>query len=348
MNVPITIATLMTERGFQSKQLYQAPVNSCRDFSYDCIYNWDRYPTPLGFPSSSLYDAFQGDEPHQLVSDCSDRMTLLMHSIQATSGTPEKTSWMQSMTRCEFLSCNHDGCHHANFLCFHEQSKIGHGYLKNRMVDKLNNKSFHRLCDFFGLMWVDETNNKSKAEPTPQDIAAFFCQFSQHNLSTNKGLIAFLNAFNLQSRYVCDQSKSILENLWNFGWLLRSFTNVRISIPEGQKRWMCFCNFSQGILNFDQKIPLQFSVLPNANPAVYPHAFAAEQQHLSQNMSKWQVWKALEDGVEVMTLSPTPTMDTSTVCKTMQSKFKKVISAQNATSQQLPNATVDPLAISDN
>lgn len=332
-----TIASLMTERGLQSKQLYHAAVRNCRDFSYEHIFGW-RFPGA----KKTMIEQFQSNADEDYFDG--SFIALLVHSLHPSNELPHESERMDTVTRCEYLpACNGrfksgwDKCEvdpEYPLYCKHKQSRIGHGHLKNRAVKPINNRDFNRLCEFFGLEWVNEMDEKPKGDPTADDVAAFFLQFANVKLDTIQGFQNFIQDFKLQSRYECNPHKNVLEHMWNFGWLLRSFTNVRLSNLDGQKRWMCHCNFGQGITEFHQAIPLKFNELVNYNPTDNPTDQEVTKQqaqkdktvipmHCLKNISSWQVWG--KNDTPKCTLVPLrllPTMNIEEFCKIMREKYQ--------------------------
>lgn len=259
MQGQIWVAFLLSERGFYSNQLYQAPVNF-RDINHSVI----NFAHATG---DAMAKSFGSNSSTNRLDD--DPVSFWLHCIDRSETPSVGDEQMRTLRTCCYRT--EDGA--ANY---------SYGYLKQRTIKLLDNESFHRLCDFFGLEWMDEKQQKrSTTDPSLRDISAFFQQFDGTDLSTHAGLKDFITKFNLESRYCCDFSATVIENVARLGWLLRSFTNVRASVPDGQHRWHCLSSFIQGIMEASPNIPLQREY---------------DNEKFDPNLkiiSNWQCWKPM-------------------------------------------------------
>ena len=243
VNTNMFVPALLTERGLKSNQIYRADVNH-RNIDYFSLMNRhsnNQEAIAKSFANPNSSELFDSQAMflfvHSMVPIDSDEEvdTLLRLKAQKTAKLPDDLGTNSTMR----------------------------GYIDGAKLADISNADFKRVLEIFGLYWVDKQSEPVGDDVKPRliDISGFLHLFKSHTIHTPEGFKAFLTAFQFDNIFVYDDSKDVVTNANEFGWLLRSLTSLRFSPCEGQHRWWCFSSFIQGFPVAANTLPLPFTKL---------------------------------------------------------------------------------------
>ena len=256
LTIPLMIPSLLTERGLFSHQIYRADVNH-RDIDYFVLNN-------VHSKGRAIRDSFCHPEREEAF-DVNSAPVLLPHSLVSCDSKVERVMKLKSQKPSKLPN----------------QNLSMEGFIKGKMVAKITNQDFTRLLAIFGFKFVNDDKTECNEDPTAQDIIKFFSIFRKVTLKGD-GFSNFLKAYKFEKLFQYDYNVNTLVNVYRFGWLLRSLSNVRLSPCEGQHRWWCFSSFIQCLPVARNELPL-----PMLRPDQYPdeyHTFDKWQIHYERNV----------------------------------------------------------------
>ena len=233
LTIPLVIPALLTERGLFSHQIYRADVNH-RDIDYFVLNNEHTKGRAI---RDSFCNPVAGEQ-----FDMNSPPVLLPHAM--VSCEEDVPSQMKLKSQKPAM--------------LPHQSTSMNAFIDGKMVAKISNKDFTRLLAIFGFEFVNSNRTPCKDDPTAQDLIKFLAMFKSLTLKGD-GFSNFLKAYKFEKLFVYDYETSKITNIYRFGWLLRSLSNIRFSACEGQHRWWCFSSFIQGLPIAQNELPLPFA-----------------------------------------------------------------------------------------
>jgi hypothetical protein len=213
------------------------------------------------------------------------------------------------------------------------EDRHGFGYLKHRVAGDLSRETFDRLLQIFGFFLDDSSTVglDAASKISPSVICQFFNVFNNEILHNPGGFKAFLEKFGLTRLYSYDEDVSVSVNHRRFGELLRAICSFRISVYDGQHRFLLYTHYYSGYFDVEHAniCPLESKSFKDCNSADDMEAFSRLQLWKNNRITFGCPVKTLEDGSRVR-----------------ESNFKEGLKAMLAYGKAITNAQSLNIALS--
>lgn len=241
--------THFIDRGLESGHCYMAMGANHREMGMG-----DLYSIPPE-KKSNLIDAAVTIEHQESVFDIETKISFYMHGVSTSvEATHDDQRTVRFRTQCQ-LSGSMSGNEYRMF-----------GFGHDRYMNVLSGVQFKRLLRFFGRKWCDPDGNEYGDDHAVnfKDLIGF-CDMlhirdendKTVNLGTPTGFKVFYDTFNFSEVFKYDEAAPMWSIHWMFGQLLRSYVPVRLTVWDGQHRFLLLAYLMTGYFQPTQDMLLK-------------------------------------------------------------------------------------------
>ena len=243
--------SLFVHKGPHTKSMYQAQVNH-RKVNFLAL----KYGT--GMKNRSMIESFVNPRKDDTF-DNSDAISFCLHGIEEHAPDEKEETDKSLMLMTPNAMRRVVKIQNPTTGEEEEKSAIGFGYAKDLRICDITADAWRQLLGFWGFTWVDEQGNQIEDErrPSNNDIYTFLSKLKNINLQTAKSFKQMIEEFCLSDLYQYDDNISLVQNIANFGALMRALVPIRVSVFEGQHRFYLIHNYLHGFYEVTSSIPLK-------------------------------------------------------------------------------------------